>query len=283
MRGRRAFVVLTVYLAVMSGIIAIAYLSYVASANTPYGPNTRDTGKVVMGIVVTVQVFLAMFMAPSFTAGAIVGEKERQTFELLRTTLLPAKAFVTGKLLSALSYVFLLIFASLPLQSIAFFLGGVSWIEIVISQLLIMVAAVTYALLGLLVSSIMKSTLAASVMTFTTIFFISMMAPGMVLLVISMMAPFMMMAPSSWAYEVAAAIGALLLASINLPATLIASAMMLIEKGGVFYAVQDFSSGGTTHSIVLPSPWILFIIVHIFFSILMYWITVRRVRRISSK
>ncbi len=283
MRGRRAFVVLTVYLAVMSGIIAIAYLSYAASANTAYGPDTRDAGKVVMGIVVGIQIFLAMFMAPSFTAGAIVGEKERQTFELLRTTLLSSKSFVTGKLLSALSYVFLLIFASLPLQSIAFFLGGVSWVEIVISQLVIMVAAITYALLGLLVSSIMKSTLAASVMTFASILSISMVIPAMVLFVVSIMAPFMMMSPSSWVYEAATAIGALLLASINLPATLIASVVLLIEKGGVFYVVQDFSSGGTTHSIALPSPWILFIIEHSFFSILMYWITVRRVRRISSK
>ncbi len=283
MRGQRAFVVLTVYLAVMSGIIALTYLSYTASANTPYGPDTRDTGKVVMGIVLGVQVFLAMFMAPSFTAGAISGEKERQTFDILRTTLLPAKWFVTGKLLSALSYVFLLIFASLPLQSIAFFLGGVSWVEIVISQLLIMVAAVTYALFGLLASSIMKSTLSASVMTFAGILFITMMVPGFVLFGVAIMSPFMFMTSSSWIFEAAMAIGALMLAAINLPATLITSAVFLIDEGGIFYITQDFYSGGTTHSIPLPSPWILFILLHTVLALLMYWITVRRVRRISTK
>ncbi len=283
MRGRRAFVVLTVYLAVMSGIISLTYLSYTASASTPYGPDTRDTGKVVMSIVVGGQVFLAMFMAPSFTAGAISGEKERQTFDLLRTTLLPAKWFVMGKLLSALSYVFLLIFASLPLQSIAFFLGGVSWVEIFISQLLIMVAAITYALFGLLCSSIMKSTLSASVMTFAGILFITMMVPGFVLFGVAIMSPFMFMASSSWVYEAVAAFGALLLAAINLPATLITSAIFLIEEGGVFYIKQDFYSGGTTHAVLLPSPWILFILLHTAFALLIYWITVRRVRRISTK
>ena len=283
MRGRRAFVVLAVYLTVMSGIIAITYLSYTASANSPYGPDTRDTGKVVLGIVVGVQTFLAMFMAPSFTAGAISGEKERQTFDLLRTTLLPARWFVTGKLLSALSYVFLLIFASLPLQSIAFMLGGVSWIEMIVSQLVIMVAAITYAMFGLLCSSLMKSTLSASVLTFTGILFFTMGLPSFALFGVAIASPFMYGASSSWIFEAMMAIGGVLLAATNLPATLITSAVFLIDEGGIFYIMQDFYDGSTTHSILLPSPWVFFILIHLALTLLMYWLTVRRVRRISNK
>jgi len=283
MRGRRAFVVLSIYLAVMSGIIAIAYLSYTASASGPYGPDTRDTGKVVLGIVVGIEVFLAMFMAPSFTAGAISGEKERQTFDLLRTTLLPARWFVTGKLLSALSYVFLLIFASLPLQSIAFMLGGVSWVEMLISQLLIMVAAITYALFGLFCSSLMKSTLSASVMTFAGILFFTMGAPSVVVFAAAVISPLMYGVSSSWIFEAALAIGALFIAATNLPATLITSAVFLIDEGAVFYTNQTFSGGGTSHSVPLLSPWTLFIFLHLAFALLMYWLTVRRVRRISNK
>jgi ABC-type transport system involved in multi-copper enzyme maturation permease subunit len=237
----------------------------------------------VLGIVIGVETFLAMFMAPSFTAGAISGEKERQTFDLLRTTLLPARWFVTGKLLSALSYVFLLILASLPLQSIAFMLGGVSWVELVISQLLIMVAAITYALFGLFCSSIMKSTLSASVLTFAGILFFTMGLPSFALFVVAILSPFMYGVSSSWITEAFLAIGALLLATTNLPATLITSAVFLIDSGGIFYITQDFYSGGATHSIPLPSPWTLFILFHLILSLLIYWLTVRRVRRISNK
>lgn len=283
MRGRKAFVVLAVYLAVMSGIIAITYLSYTASASGRYGSDTRDAGKIVLSIVVGVETFLAMFMAPSFTAGAISGEKERQTFDLLRTTLLPARWFVTGKLLSALSYVFLLIFASLPLQSIAFMLGGVSWVEMIISQLLIVVAAITYALFGLLCSSLMKSTLTASVLTFGGILFFTMGLPSLTILGVALMSPFMYGISSSWMFEAALSLGGILMAAVNLPATLITSAVFLIEEGSIFYITQHSYGGGSSHSFLLPSPWIPFILIHLAASLLMYSITVRRVRRISNK
>ncbi|MCA9960930.1 MAG: hypothetical protein KC443_17945, partial [Anaerolineales bacterium] len=81
MRGRRAFVVLTVYLVVMSLLIALIYLAYASAANQAYGPDPRQAGKVVFGAVIGVQVFLVTFIAPAFTAGAITGEKERQTFD----------------------------------------------------------------------------------------------------------------------------------------------------------------------------------------------------------
>ena len=90
----------------------------------------------VFAAVLGIQAFLIVFIGPAFTAGAISGEKERQTYDLLRTTLLPAGALVRGKLISALGYVFLLVFASVPLQSVAFLLGGVALEELIISQLI---------------------------------------------------------------------------------------------------------------------------------------------------
>src|SRR5690606_9996741 len=166
MRGRRAFVVLTVYLTLMGLFITILYGLYSRAALQTYGPDPAQAGKAVYGAVLGVQVMLVVLLGPAFTAAAISGEKERQTYDLLRTTLLPARALVTGKLISALSYVFLLILAALPLQSIAFLLGGVSVVELVVSVLLVLVSAVAFALLGLFFSSLMRSTLGAVVVTF---------------------------------------------------------------------------------------------------------------------
>jgi ABC-type transport system involved in multi-copper enzyme maturation permease subunit len=109
-----------------------------------------------------VELFLVCFVAPAFTAAAISSERERQTYDLLRTTLLPARALVFGKLASALSYVLLLIFAAVPLQSMAFLLSGVGWEELTIGFLLLVISAVTFASLGLYISSVARTTLAAT-------------------------------------------------------------------------------------------------------------------------
>lgn len=156
-------------------------------------------------------------------------------------------------------------------------------IEMILSQLVIMVAAITYAMFGLFCSSLMKSTMAASVLTFAGILFFTMGIPGFALFGVAIASPFMYGASSSWIAEAMLAIGAVLLAATNLPATLITSAAFLIEEGGVFYINQDFYGGGTAHSVPLPSPWVLFIFLHLAVALFLYWLTVRRVRRISTK
>ncbi|HFE67193.1 MAG TPA: hypothetical protein ENJ93_08015, partial [Chloroflexi bacterium] len=88
MRGRKAFVVLTVYLLVMSLFILLIYAAFSAGSNDPFGPNARDVGKAIFAAIVGVQAFLVVFVGPAYTASAISGEKERQTYDLLRTTLL---------------------------------------------------------------------------------------------------------------------------------------------------------------------------------------------------
>ncbi|MBK8024641.1 MAG: hypothetical protein IPK19_25260 [Chloroflexi bacterium] len=58
--------------------------------------------------IVGIELILILFIAPAFTAGAITGERERQTYDLLQTTLLSKATFVIGKLESALGYIVLL-------------------------------------------------------------------------------------------------------------------------------------------------------------------------------
>ena len=65
--------------------------------------------------VVGIELLLIIFIAPSFTSGAITGERERQTYDLLRTTLLATPSFITGKLESSLGYILLLLLAAIPL------------------------------------------------------------------------------------------------------------------------------------------------------------------------
>lgn len=281
MRGRRAFVVLSVYLFIMSGFISLVYLAFSSSVSGPTGPDAREVGRVIFSAVVGVQTFLVLFIGPAFTAGAISGEKERQTYDLLRTTLLSARAFVTGKLLSALSYVLLLIFAAVPLQSIAFLLGGVSFMELFLSQVILAAAAVTVALYGLYCSSSMRSTLGASVTTFAGILFVTMGLPLVVLLFSLILGPMIagLSTTISGTVEVLLIYALLLLAATNLPATLIVSDIFLLQEGTYFYFVSTI--GG--RSAFIFSPWPLFLLFYFLLALLFYWLTVRRVRRIAEK
>src|SRR5689334_7482847 len=108
MRGARAFIVLTVYVGLMSLFAVVLYAIYTVQSSLTSVTTGGVVGKLIFGGVVTVELFLVCFIAPAFTSSAISGERERRTFQILRTTLLPARRIVMGKLFSALAYVVLL-------------------------------------------------------------------------------------------------------------------------------------------------------------------------------
>lgn len=280
MRGRRAFVVLTIYLMLMSGFISLVYLAYASAASQPYGPDSRQAGKVIFASVLGIQAFLVVFIGPAFTTGAISGEKERQTHDLLRTTLLSANSFVMGKLLSALSYVLLLILVAIPLQSIAFLLGGVALAELLISQVLIVVSAVAFALVGLFFSSLMRSTLASSIVTFGGALLLTVGLPIVAGIFLSLLGPLLFgISSPPWTFQAFLIYVGVLLVITNLPGTLLMSEIVLLEEGSYFY----FRSTLDGHTIYVPSPWYFYILFYVLLSLLLYWLTVRRVQRIPDR
>ena len=72
------------------------------------------------------QTLMIAILAPASTAGTISGERERQTLDLLAVTPISSVAIVVGKLLSALTWVFVLITASIPVAALVFVYGGVA-------------------------------------------------------------------------------------------------------------------------------------------------------------
>jgi len=279
MRGRRAFALLSLYLLALSGVITLVYLTYTTSVGMPGSTAGYTAGKGLFAAVLSVQVVLVTFVGPILTAGAISGERDRQTFDLLRTTLLSANSLVLGKLVSALSYIFLLVLVSIPLQSIAFLVGGLSLVELALSQLLILVTAITYAIYGLWCSATMRSTLAATVATLAGTLFITFGLP-----ILAFMGAFV--AGTTWGmsgstdpiFEIIMVYAGLIAAAVNLPATLIVSEAFLLDRNTLFFTSQYV--GG--QNVVLFSPWLLFIILHVLAAVFFYRRTVRRVRQISD-
>ncbi len=284
MRGRRAFVILTVYLALMCGFMAVMYLGF-ALGGSNRSTETRVAGKSIFVAILSVQTFLAVFISPAFTAASITGEKERQTYDLLRTTLLSPRALISGKLLSALSYVILLILAAVPLQSVAFFLGGVSFIELFVSQLLMVVSAVTFGMVGLYVSSFMRSTIASTVTTYALVLLLLIGIPLIVIFLIYFGTIFFIAtipgttssAPPDWLAVVLVYV-ALALGSLNLPATLIASDVFLTEYDAIFYYMDTIQG----YRVIIFSPWWIYLLAYSLLALFLFWAAIRQVRRIPN-
>src|SRR4029078_2289434 len=145
MRGRRAFMILTIYLLLLGGfalmveqIMEQQFQNPFAGASATAGP---AIGQAIFAAVLLLMTLQVVFLAPSSTAGAISLEREKQTLELLVTTPISSFAIVIGKLLSPLVYVFLLIAASVPLMAVVFVFGGVGPEDIVRGYIVLIVTA----------------------------------------------------------------------------------------------------------------------------------------------
>ena len=174
MRGRRAFIVLTVYL----GILAL--LTY--GVYTVIAPNARSMGgfgfananasaligQSVFAALSFFQLVLVCFIAPAFTAGQISLEREKQTLDLLVSTPLRPAAIVLGKLAAALAFVVLMVVAALPIVAIVLMYGGATIGDLVRQQVVLLVTALLLGSIGLFYSALLKRTQAATVLTYIT-------------------------------------------------------------------------------------------------------------------
>jgi ABC-type transport system involved in multi-copper enzyme maturation permease subunit len=193
MRGRRAFIVLTIYLLLLSGFAYGIYeylrqqsLQQVFSAIQPgidpgFGggfttySSTQSTalsatvGHAIYSGLLVVETLLVLVLAPAFTSGAVSLEREKQTLDLLVATPLSTFGMVLGKLLSALTWVFLLIVASVPLASVVFAFGGVGPEDLIRGYALLFALAFGMGAIGMFISALVRRTQTATVLTFVAV------------------------------------------------------------------------------------------------------------------
>lgn len=179
-RGRLAFVILTVYVALLA-LIAYGIYSVVApEARTaaqfdggPFGTTFANAsatiGQAIFALLSMFQLLLVCFIAPAFTAGAISLEREKQTLDLLVTTPMRPGGIVVGKLLAALAFVGLMILAALPISALVLMYGGVSVDDLVRQQVVLLVTALGLGAIGLFWSALVKRTQAATVLTYASV------------------------------------------------------------------------------------------------------------------
>jgi hypothetical protein len=224
------------------------------------------------------------FTAPALTCGAIALERERQTFDLLKVTLLKARALVSGKYLAGLVFIFLLLVTSLPMFSPAFILGGVLLEEIFIAILILATSAIAFCAVGLFFSSLFSRPLVATVLAYAFTIFVNFGIPMVMVLMLTLFG--LVMSGASSALAGAPSFGLLvvvylawLVVSLTPPATMIASEVALLD-GQASWLVRLPVGDGT--DILLIAPWLTYVLFYLLLSLGLIWISIKLVGRAEN-
>ncbi len=254
MRGNRAMYILTGYLSIIGVVTLLVYLAMVSteSLGAPDPGLGSRVGKSIFITVMFVSLLQVCIISPALTAGSIAGERERQSYDLLVTTLLSPWQIALGKLGSALAFALLLNLAVLPLAGLSFLFGGVTFVELLIGMVGLLVSAILCATVGLFWSSLMKTTQGALVV-----------AQGLVLLWLAGI-PFL--------YIIAAAlfggdpsdnlIGALIFGGFLCLHPFIAlgiTAVQLAEGKSPLWFMLSTRFNNLPLELPLPSPWLIYV------------------------
>ena len=164
MRSWRAPAAIALYL-VLLGLFAWLAISIQATGfQRAYGFARVASG--VFTALAVVQLALVCLFTPGVAAGAISGERERQTLDVLLVSCVPTFSIVWGKLVASVAFVLLLILAALPLFATVFLFGGVDGQQFLVAQLLTVTTALATGAVSVFLSAAFRRTLAATVVAY---------------------------------------------------------------------------------------------------------------------
>ncbi|MEF2967067.1 ABC transporter permease [Paenibacillus sp. M1] len=162
---RSAFSILA-YILVM-GLLAMGIIYVMTSGGISRAGNIDSGMSRLMFYALSIaQLVLIAFMTPALTAGVISGEREKQTLNMLLTTQQSSATIILSKLVSSLSFMTLIILATLPVYSIVFLYGGVSPSQLISVFLFYLFVMLLLGAIGVCFSTLFKRTMLSVIMTY---------------------------------------------------------------------------------------------------------------------
>jgi ABC-2 type transport system permease protein len=279
MRGARAFVLLTIYLLILSGVTLLFYaaIADVSASNLNAG---RQIGKGLFLLIATVALIEVCLITPALTAGSIAGEKERQTYDLLVSSLLSPWQIAWGKLGSALSFALLMILAVVPMMSLAFLFGGVSLAEVLIALIGLLATAVFYATVGLFWSSVLRSTLGATSLALGSIIMMLLGIPFLALIFTLIFGR--ELAPEWLNSALFVYLSGAFLYSHPFIALQATEGQISSGENPFYTRVTIGSDLASRGHMLAPSPWIAYLLLSLFFSLILLMLSVRMLRPVQE-
>jgi ABC-2 type transport system permease protein len=171
LRGSRAFWSQAFYLGLL---IVIALGGYLTAA----GSNGRQATDPVE-IQRNLQMFyyfifetlagLITLIAPALTAVAIISERQRLTLDLLVASPMTAMKMLSGKLISSIAFLMLLLVMSIPASALCVILGGATVADVLRIYALLAIDGIVLAAIGLAFSCTSKQNVQAIISTYGAI------------------------------------------------------------------------------------------------------------------
>ena len=169
MRGGRAFITLTGALILLGAVGYALYRITLASSQYTAIPISPQIGQMLFTGLAFFELLIIAAITPAVTAGEISGEREKQTYEMLLATPLSPAGILWGKLTASMSYVFLILFAAVPMASLVFIYGGVSVRDMLKTLVALAVIAVMFGVIGLFFSSLLHRSGRATVLSYLVV------------------------------------------------------------------------------------------------------------------
>ena len=150
MRGWRWAGVATMYV----GILACVSLAFLLQKYAPSSNQSAREGIDLFQALSICQLLLIVFVTPATLAGAISGERQHRTWDLLVASRAHAVDIVWGKLLAGIAFNAVLLAASVPLFGLIFLFGGIVPTDVIPAFLVFLVTMLLLGATSLMVSAL---------------------------------------------------------------------------------------------------------------------------------
>lgn len=163
LREKRMFIIQSAYILFLA-LVAIMFL--VDQLGSRSAAELPEVGSSYLSLLFWMQMVMLLLVTPSLTCGSVTAERERHSFDMMLASRLATWEIVAGKLGFALGVVAIILFSTLPLTAMVFFLGGVSPGEFARCYLELALGATLAAQLGLVLSARERRTAYATSQTY---------------------------------------------------------------------------------------------------------------------
>lgn len=177
LRGLRAYLAVTIFVVVLAITMFLVFEGSAGTSNRFDLSARTGVGRLVFEWVILIMTVLVLFFVPGLTAGAIAGERERQTLATLQVTMLRTRSILLGKVVAALAFLGLMVVAALPVLAVSSLLGGVRLVDIGRGVLAVFVVAVLTATLVVAVSTFTKRVQTATLLAYGVVAVVVLMGP----------------------------------------------------------------------------------------------------------
>ena len=123
-------------------------------------------------VLLAAQFALLMLIAPAMTSGAIAGERERQTLDLLLVTNTGSVRIVAGKAMESFALLMLLVVSGFPVMCLCLLSGGITVWQILLGELFLLAEGFACVSVGVFCSSFSRSTVLSGVLSYLMILLI---------------------------------------------------------------------------------------------------------------